>query len=43
MAKIYNDKEDLIDIQNVFRYLDKNNDGKLSKKELTDGFERIYS
>lgn len=35
-------KEDMIEIQKAFRILDTNNDGMLSKYEMTVGYQRIY-
>ena len=36
------EKEELIDLENAFKMLDVDNDGKLSRGELTDGDYRIF-
>jgi len=35
-------KEEINELHKVFRALDKNNDGKLSKDELVDGYRRLF-
>ena len=35
-------KEDLLDLQKAFKALDKNSDGKLSRDELIEGYQKIF-
>ncbi len=35
-------KDEMVELQQAFKALDKNSDGKLSREELLDGFKELY-